>query len=120
MKVAAIALAVLGLAVAGSASASGRVTDVDYLKANRCKGLAVGMGADATGFSSFIKTEGVSRVDTILQRGDEEFARAKRQTADANIKERLAAELSGPCTAYMTGGGQTMAGSAPASAAAAR
>ena len=118
MKVAAIGLAILGLAVAGSATASGRVTDVDYLRANRCKGLAVGMGADATGFSSFIKTEGVSRVDTILQRGDEEFTRAKRQTANANLKDKLSAELSGPCTAYMTGGGQTMAGGASAATAA--
>ncbi|MDB5418926.1 MAG: hypothetical protein JWP50_2345, partial [Phenylobacterium sp.] len=61
MKVAAIALVALGLAVAGSAAASSRVTDVDYLKANRCKGLASGMGADTAGLDAFIKTEGRSR-----------------------------------------------------------
>ncbi|THD78502.1 MAG: hypothetical protein E7812_10930 [Phenylobacterium sp.] len=118
MKVAAIGLAILGLAVAGSAAASSRVTDVDYLRANRCKGLAVGMGADAAGFTSFIKTEGVSRLDVILQRGDEEFTRAKRQAANANLKDKLAAELNGPCAAYMTGSGQAMAGGASAATAA--
>lgn len=116
MTTAAITLAVIGLAaVAGSAAASGRVTDLDYLKANRCKGLAVGMGADTAGLDRFIKTEGASRLDYILQRGDEEFVRAKRQTTDANVKDKLAAELSGPCTAYM-GGGQAMAGGAAATA----
>ena len=38
MKYAVIALA--AVALAGSASAAEKVTDVDYLKANRCKGLA--------------------------------------------------------------------------------
>jgi hypothetical protein len=116
MRTAAITLAVIGLAVAGSAAASGRVTDVDYLKANRCKGLAVGMGADTAGLNRFIKTEGATRLDYILQRGDEEYARAKRQTSDANVKDKLAAELSGPCTAYM-GGGQAMAGAGSAASA---
>ncbi|MDB5444593.1 MAG: hypothetical protein JWP86_2748 [Phenylobacterium sp.] len=103
MKVAAIAFVALGLAVAGSAAASSRVTDVDYLKANRCKGLASGMGADTAGLDAFIKTEGRSRIDYVLRRGEEEATRAKRQTADANQKDRLSAELSGGCAAYMGG-----------------
>src|ERR1700739_2562270 len=48
MKTAAILLATLGLTVAGVAAASERLSDVDYLKANRCRGLAAGMGVTDT------------------------------------------------------------------------
>jgi len=111
MKFTAIALAALGLAtLAGSAGAASRATDVDFLKANRCKGLAVGLGSDATPFASYIKSEEGTRLNVIIDRGDEEFDRARRQTKDANIKAKLEAELAGPCSAYMAG--QNMAGSA--------
>jgi hypothetical protein len=46
----------------------------------------------------------------IIDRGDEEFARARRQTGDANMKAKLEAELAGPCSAYSSS--QTVAGSA--------
>ncbi|HSV02728.1 MAG TPA: hypothetical protein VLI41_05935 [Phenylobacterium sp.] len=106
MKVAAIALTVVSFAIAGTAAASSRVTDLDYLKANRCKGLAVGMGsADTTGLDAFIKAEGRSRDPIILSRAEEELHRAQRQAKDANLKDKLSAELAGPCMAYMTGGG---------------
>jgi hypothetical protein len=109
MKLAAITFVTLGLALAGSASASSRVTDVDYLKANRCKGIAAGLGADTAGLDAFIKAEGRGRMDYILQRGDEEASRAKREAAAASAKDRLTAELSGGCTAYM-GGAKAVAG----------
>jgi hypothetical protein len=111
MKFTAIALAALSLAtVAGSAGAANRVTDVDFLKANRCKGLAAGLGGDTAGFASFIKAEEGTRLNVIIDRGDEEFARARRQTGDANMKAKLEAELAGPCSAYSSS--QTVAGSA--------
>jgi hypothetical protein len=103
MKFAAITLAALGLAVAGSAAAA-RFTDVDYLRASRCKGIAAGMGADTHSLDALLKAEGRSRLDTILRHGEEEADRAKRQATDANMKDRLAAELASSCTAY-TGGG---------------
>lgn len=106
MKLAATALTIVSVAIAGSAAASNRVTDLDYLKANRCKGLSVGMGtADATGLDAFIKAEGRSRDPIILARANEERERAQRQARDANMKDKLSAELAGPCTAYMNGGG---------------
>jgi hypothetical protein len=111
MKFTAIALAAVGLAtLAGSASAASHATDVDFLRANRCKGLAVGLGSDATPFASYIKAEEGTRLDVIIDRGDQEFDRARRQAKDANIKAKLEAELAGPCSAYMAG--QTVAGSA--------
>jgi hypothetical protein len=102
MKVAAIALATISLAVAGSAAAASRATDVDYLRANRCKGLAAGLGStDVSGIDAFLKVEGRSRAAYIEQRGEEEMKRAKRETSDANRKDRLVAELNGPCMAYV-------------------
>lgn len=109
MKTAAVLLTVLGLACAGAAAASDRVTDLEYLKANRCKGLAVGLGSgDTAGVDALIKTQGRGRADAVLQRADQELSRAKREAAHADSKDRLAAELSGPCVAYM-GGGKEMA-----------
>lgn len=116
MKFTAIALAALGLAtLAGSASAANRATDLDFLKANRCKGLAAGLGGDTSGFATYIKAQEGTRLDVIIDRGDEEFIRARRQASDANVKAKLEAELAGPCSAYLTG--QTVAGSAGNSAA---
>lgn len=110
MKVAAIAFAVLGLAAtAGAAAASTRFTDVDYLKASRCRGIAAGLHADTAPFDAFLKAESRTRVDLVMHRGDVEAADAKRQASDANMKDRLTAELTGSCTAYMAGGGKAVA-----------
>lgn len=106
MKAAAVLLMTFGLACASAATASERVSDLDYLKANRCKGLAVALGtADATGLDAFIKVEGRSRDPIILARATEERDRAQHQARDGNMKDKLSAELAGPCTAYMNGGG---------------
>jgi hypothetical protein len=106
MKLAALALATLSLAASGATAAATHVTDVDYLKANRCKGLAQGLGdTDAVaGLSAFIKEQGKTRVDYILERGDAELARAKREASSVDTKTRVQAEFSGTCTAYMDNG----------------
>lgn len=108
MKAAAIALAALSFLAAGSATASGRFTDVDYMRAARCKGIATGLGqADTASLDAFLKAEGRSRDQVVIDRAAEEMARGKRQTKDLNMKDRLTAELSGACTAYINTGGST-------------
>jgi len=109
MKLVPIALTALSLAIAGSAAASGRVTDVDYLKASRCKGLAQGTGADTSGLDAFIKAEGRSRQDVVLRMANEQLDRAKHEAANANLKDKVTAELSGACSAYM-GSGKAVSG----------
>lgn len=109
MKVAAVALAALALAAAGAAVASERFTDVDYIKASRCRGIAAGMHADTAAFDAFLKAESRTRVDLVMHRADEEAAHAKRQASDANLKDQLSAELSGACTAYLAGGTKAVA-----------
>jgi hypothetical protein len=108
MKTAAVLLAALGLAVAGAAVASDHLTDVDYLKANRCRGLAEGLGVgDTANLDAMIKAEGRSRVETIYDRGQEELARGKRDASKSDLKERVSAELNGPCMTYLGGAKNT-------------
>jgi lipid-binding SYLF domain-containing protein len=104
MKFAAIMLAAAGLAVAGSAaaaSASAIKTDADFLRASRCKGLAAGMGVDTTSIDNVLQSEGRFRQPTILSMATEEVRKAERQARDLNRKEKVSAELAGPCTAYL-------------------
>jgi len=110
MKIAAVLLATVGLACAGVASASTHVSDVDYLRANRCKGLAMGLGADTASLDALIKTEGRSRAESIVLRAQNELDRGKREAAKSDLKERLTAELNGPCEAYMTAGKEASGG----------
>jgi len=113
MKSAAIVLALLSLATADAAAASERLTDIDYLKANRCRGLAAGLGVgDTASLDAMLKTEGRTRNAVILQRGEDEMTRGRREAAKADIKERLTAEVNGPCMAYVGGGAGSKASTA--------
>ena len=110
MKTAAIALVAAGLLAAGTAAASDRVSDLDYLKASRCKGLATGLGSDTSGLDAFLKQQSPSRSVIVVERGDSEMTRGKREASRADAKDRLSAELSGPCLAY-AGSAKDMASS---------
>jgi hypothetical protein len=99
-----------GVAVASAATASERITDLDYLKANRCKGLAASLGGDTASLDALIKTQGRGRADAVMQRADEELSKAKREAGKSDLKDRLTAELNGACVAYMGGGKEMAAG----------
>jgi hypothetical protein len=109
MKTAAILLAVIGLAVAGAAAASDHLSDVGYLKANRCRGLAQGLASgDVAGLDALIKTEGRSRIDAVYAKGQEELARGKLEAGRTDSHDRVSAELTGSCATYL-GGAQASA-----------
>ncbi len=101
MKYAIIAMA--AVFAAGSAAASDKVTDVDFLKANRCKGLATTLTGvvDTTSLDSFIKAERGARAPYVIERADDEFTKAKKEAKGADRKDRLTAELTGACQAYL-------------------
>lgn len=100
----------LACAVAGAASAGSHITDVDYLKANRCRGLAAGLGVgDTASLDALIKTEGQSRAAYIYDKGQQEKVRGERDAHSADAKERLTAELNGACMALVSGGKETAA-----------
>lgn len=103
MKLIAIAFTTAGLlAAAGSAAAA--VSDVEFLRASRCRGLADGnlTPVDTTAMDAFIKTEKRSRTTFVADRGKSEYDKAKREATTTNEerKARLTAELTGPCQAY--------------------
>ena len=103
MKLIAITLTAAGVLVAAG-SAAAAVSDVDYLRANRCRGLAAAGVAtvDTAAMDAFLETEGRTRTTFVMDRGKAEFDRAKREgkTDSAERKARLTAELNGPCQAY--------------------
>jgi hypothetical protein len=108
MKTAAIVLAAMSLLGAGAATAAERVTDLDYMKAARCKGIATSLGSDTTALDAFLKVQSRSRIAYVIERGEQEMNRGKRDAAKSDLKDRTGAELSGPCMAY-AGPGKDMA-----------
>lgn len=100
MRFAPIAMVVVGLSVAAPALAASKVTDVDYVQAARCLGIAQGLSADATALQAFVKDAGRTRLSYIQMRADEEQARGKRDAKSSARTERAAAELNGPCQTY--------------------
>lgn len=111
MKFAALSLAAVAmLSAAGTASAASRVTDVEFLRANRCRGLAATLTGvvDAQALDQFVRAERGARPAYIVDRAESEFQRARREAKSADRRERLSAELTGPCQAYL-GGSATVA-----------
>lgn len=103
MKYAIIALAIT--AFAAPAVAAGKMTDVDYLRANRCKGLATSIEGvvDPAALTSVIKAERGARATYVVDRGEEEFNKARKEAKSQDRKARLTAELTGACQAYLGG-----------------
>ena len=105
MKLAILTVIAATLAAGSASAASSNVTDVDYLKANRCKGLAASITGvvDTASLDSFIRSERMGRQSYIVDRGDDEFTRARKEAKSQDRKERLTAELTGPCQAFFQG-----------------
>ena len=108
MKFAAFAMIAATLG-AVSASATESMTDLQYIKANRCKGLATTLSTtvDPAAIEAFIKSDRGSRMPYVQERASNEFQRARREARSEDRRARLTAELTGPCQALMTGGTET-------------
>jgi hypothetical protein len=104
MKIVLIALGA-SFALATAASAAEKVSDVDFLKANRCKGLATQINGvvDPAMLDAFIKAERGARNAYVIERADDEFQRARREAKSVDRKDRLTAELTGACQPYVSG-----------------
>jgi len=110
MRLTAIAFTAAGLvaavATAATAAAPQRVSDIDYLKASRCAGLAAAgtLGqVDAAALNDFVKGQERIRAGFVNERARTEHDNAKRQAKHADAHDRLNAELTGPCMAYVEG-----------------
>lgn len=106
MRIAAAAL-VLSAAFASSASAqSDRLSDVDYLQAARCRGLAASeaLGAmDTASIDAMLKAQGRIRSGYIVDRAQAEAEKAERMADHANTERKsgLLAERAGTCQRFL-------------------
>lgn len=102
------ALIVFALTAAAATTASARashLTDVEYLQAARCSGLAASeaLGAmDTASIDALLKAESRGRISYIVDKADAAKADARRQAnrAKAERKSGLLAERSGACQRY--------------------
>ena len=89
--------------VATAASAQpGRLSDVAYMQAARCAGLASSAtlgSADAGSLKALVQSQSWGREPYVLDKADEMQSKAKREAdhADDYAKARLSAELNGMC-----------------------
>ncbi len=94
-----VTLAALGATAA--AAQPGRLTDVAYMQAARCVGLASSgnLGADGKSMASWFDSQASGRDPVVLDKADEMRSKAKREAdhADQFAKAKLSAELSGSC-----------------------
>lgn len=103
MRIATILLAAASLAaVSAPALAAERLTDAEFIRANRCLGLteAKALGeADTATLKQLIKTQRVGRHIFTEERADSARSEAKRQAtkADESAKSALVSERDGAC-----------------------
>lgn len=101
-----VAIAALAAAAATSAFAqpNNRLSDVEYMQAARCAGLAsADSSVDTASINALLKAQGRSRVAYIADKADEMRSDAARSAkhADGYAKERLNAELGGACKRFL-------------------
>jgi hypothetical protein len=101
-----IAIAALAAATTSTAFAqpSDRLSDVDYMQAARCAGIASAEGSiDVASVNALLKTQGRGRAAYISDKADEMRSDAARSAKRANgyAKEKLNAELGGVCKRFL-------------------
>jgi hypothetical protein len=104
-KIALVSLIAAASAVAGVASAenSNRLSDMAYIAAARCEGLAQGAKVDTAGIKALMSNQDSARIPYVLDKADQAREDAKRQASHAQgySLQTVNAELSGACQAYL-------------------
>jgi hypothetical protein len=91
----------LTLVLAGSpAAASDKGTDMDFLRANRCRGLAAGLASDTASFDAYIKYQDRGRMPVVIQLAGEEQDKARREARNPERAAKAQSELADLCQAY--------------------
>ena len=89
-------------AVTPAGAATPRLSDVAYMNAARCQGLAEGMGRDATAIKQVVANASAQREGFVFDQADAARVNAKREArrADADTRRHLIAESDGACARY--------------------
>lgn len=103
-------LIITTVAVASLASAAhaGSVTNLQFLEAARCRGLAASENLgklDTTALDSFLRAEGSTRDPAVRTSAQKKIQAASKEAdgADAEKKAKLLAERESNCAAYVGG-----------------
>src|SRR4051812_6290521 len=108
MKKVIIAAAIVAVsALAGAAQAAG-ATNYEFLQAARCRGLAASEGLgklDTAGIDIFLRDQGASRELPVRVSAKNKIAAAQKEgdKADGAKKEKLLAERTSACSAWLSG-----------------
>lgn len=89
-------------ATAVSAQPAERLSDAQYIKAARCKGLAKAEGVDTKGIDAVLKANKRGRADWIIDKAGraQDDAQVEAGKADDTRKAELIAERNGACQAF--------------------
>jgi len=95
-------------ALAGAAQASAAASNYEFLQAARCRGLAASEGLgklDTAGIDTFLRSEGGSRELPVRASAQRKIVDAQKEgdKADGAKKEKLLAERTGACSAWLGG-----------------
>jgi hypothetical protein len=85
------------------AAPSQKLSDTAYLQAVRCRGLAEAQGADTAALTAMLKAQKSGRDSFISERAKTMLKDAKREAGRSGEyqQSKVAAELSGACSAYI-------------------
>jgi len=102
-------IATVAVASLASVAHAGPTTNLQFLEAARCRGLAgsENLGKlDTASLDSFLRTEGGSREAAVRVSAQNKIAAAQKEAdgADAEKKAKLLAEREAKCGAYIGGG----------------
>ena len=103
-KIAFASLLVAGAALSSAASAqTERMSDVAFIAASRCEGLAQGAKVDTAAIAKLLNVQDNDRLDAIRDKAEQAREDAKRQAshADGYTQSQVSAELSGACKAFL-------------------
>ena len=107
MKITAIVLAASAFAAVGASANAAELSDMDYLRATRCHALANTdlASVDTADLDKMLRDQRYGRSSYVLERAQSERSRAGRQArgAEGDARERLLAEVNGPCQAWLSG-----------------
>ncbi|MBO9559003.1 MAG: hypothetical protein J7515_10510 [Caulobacter sp.] len=108
MKKIIVATIAAASALAGAAQAGAAASNYEFLQAARCRGLAAsdGLGkVDTAGIDAFLRTEGASRELPVRASAQRKIVDAQKEgdKADGAKKEKLLAERTNTCSAWLNG-----------------
>lgn len=98
-----VAAASLAAFTSANAQNSDRLSDVAYIAAARCAGLAEGSKVDASAIKTLLSKQDNDRPSYVLEKADDVRSDARRQAGHAQgyTLQTVNAELGGACQPYL-------------------